>query len=188
MEFLEAVFNESLTIKSGNETLDKIFDYYLEEFYSPMMVSKIHRVFKKPLKFKDFKAKNNIMCYTQGLDIYINRPLFENTPKEKAMNYILHEMVHLLINTHKFPELQSVVENLYRIVLQAVPRGKESVFFTGKKQDLHSDWKGETLSYLCNNVIKWDVAISGTKLAYQSTLIDSGLFNMNSKWWKKRFK
>jgi hypothetical protein len=103
------------------------------------------------------------------------------------MNYIMHEMFHVLNNTGRFPELSALNKKICSVVNNGVQRGKESEFFTGKHQNLHSDWRGEVINYLCNNSINWDVAIPGTKLAYKTLLEQSGLFNMNSSFWKKRF-
>lgn len=187
MNFEDTIFTEELRIKSGEESLDILFRKYMKDVFSPHFLSKIDRVFNVTLKFGDFKQKSNVMCYTQGTKIYINRPMFYSTEKSKAMNYIMHEMLHVLSNTNKFPELNLVNKKLNTIVLNGVERGKESDFFTGKHQNIHSDWHGEVLNYLCNNSINWSVASFGTKLAYKETLEESGLFNMNSVFWKKRF-
>ena len=187
MDFSEVIYTEELRINSGEEGLNKLFRQTLNEIFSPIFLKKIDRVFDTSLNFSYFKKRTNVMCYTQGTKIYINRPMFESTPKEKAMNYIMHEMFHVLINTGKFQELKIVQNNLASIVSKAVKKENISEFLTGKKQDIHSYWQGETLSYLCNNSIKWDAAILGTKKAYYITLKQSGLFNLGSNFWKKRF-
>ena len=188
MNFLEAVINEDLHIDSGNRTLNKLFDSYLKEVFSTSFVNKINRLFDTTLVFNDFKQRSTIMCYTQGTKIYVNTPLFRSVPTEKAMNYIMHEMFHVLVNTHKFPELNAVNKRLLNVVQKGVPKGKESDFFTGKHQNLHSDWHGEVINYLCNNSIDWDVGMPGIKLAYKTVLEESGIFNLSSKFWKKRFE
>ena len=127
------------------------------------------------------------MCYTAGTKVFVNAPMFNSVPVDKGIDYILHELVHVLINTNRFPELKKVSNDLAGIIKNGVPRGKESDFLTGKHQDIHSDWRGETINYLCNNSINWEVAVSGMKIAYKTILEESGLFNLNSPWWKKRF-
>ena len=99
----------------------------------------------------------------------------------------MHEMFHVLNNTGKFPELAVLNKKLLTIVANSVEKENIAEFLTGKKQNIHSDWRGEVINYLCNNSIKWDLALGTTKEAYQETLAESGLFNMKSTWWRKRF-
>ena len=187
MNLNDIIFLEDLNIKSGDEALDSLFRRQLTQVFSPSFLKKIDRKFNTTLKLRDFKQRNNVMCYTVGTKIYVNAPMFNSVPKDKAINYILHEMIHVLINTGRFPELKRVSNELALLILKGIPRGKESDFLTGKHQDIHSNWKGETINYLCNNSIDWDVGASGMKIAYKTVLEQSGLFNLNSPWWKKRF-
>jgi hypothetical protein len=99
----------------------------------------------------------------------------------------MHELIHVLINTGKFPELKTLQSNLANVISKAVKKEDISEFLTGKKQDIHSAWQGETINYLFNNSIKWDKAVPGTKLAYYITLKQSNIFKLNSLFWKKRF-
>lgn len=187
MNFEDIVFTEDLRISSGEKALDKMFRTYLIQVFSPNFVKKIDRVFTIPLVLRDFRERSNVMAYTQGTKIYVNKPLFFSTPKDKAMNYIMHELIHVLSNTGKFPELVNVNKQLANIVAKAVDKDKISLFFTGKQQNIHSDWRGEAINYLCNNSIDWSAAVIGTKEVYKETLEESGLFDMTSPFWKKRF-
>ena len=187
MDFTDAVFTEELRVDSSNKTLDRLFRASLSDIFSSSMLKKIDRVFDSSLVLKNFNRRTNIMCYTQGTKIYINKPLFENTPKEKALNYLMHELIHVLINTGKFPELKTLQNNLANVISKAVKKEDISEFLTGKKQDIHSAWQGETINYLFNNSIKWDKAVPGTKLAYYIKLKQSNIFKLNSLFWKKRF-
>lgn len=187
MTLTDALMTEELRVSSGEKALDKAIRACLPEIFSQAMVHRIDRILSGKLPLKGFRQKSNIMCYTQGTSIYVNWPLFYSTRKDKAVNYIMHELMHVLMNTGSFPELKNVQSELATIVYNSIPRGKEAEFLTGKSQNIHSDWRGETLSYLCNNSIKWEMGELGTKLAYKETLEDSGLFNMKSAWWGKRF-
>lgn len=187
MNFEDTIFTEDLRINSGEKALDNMFKQYMSNVFSPNFLSKINRQFNVTLNLRDFRERSNVMAYTQGTKIYINKPLFYSTPKDKAMNYIMHELLHVLNNTGKFPELSNVNKQLANIVAKSVDKDKISDFFTGKHQNIHSDWHGECINYLCNNSINWDVGIIGTKEAYKETLEESGLFNMKSVWWNKRF-
>ena len=187
MEFADVVFTEELRINSGEVALDNMFKNSLKEVFSDQYLKKINRVFDVKLNFSSFKERSNIMCYTKGTKIYINKPIFISTPKDKAINYILHELIHVLINTGKFPELKNLETTLANVISKAVKTGQENEFLTGKQQDIHSAWKGETITYLFNNSIKWDLAMPGTKLAYYNILNKSNIFNMSSSFWNKRF-
>lgn len=187
MNFEDIVFTEDLRISSGEEALDNLFNKYMALIFSPLFLKKINRLFDRTLVFKDFKQKNNVMCYTQGTKIYINRPLFASVEKDKAMDYIMHELFHVLSNTGLFPELNVVSGRLLNIVSKGVEKENIAEFLTGKKQNIHSDWRGELINYLCNNSFKWELAMKEVKEAYRETLEESGLFNMKSVWWQKRF-
>lgn len=187
MNFEDIVFTEDLRISSGEKALDNLFHRYMELIFSPMFLKKINRFFNTTLVFRDFKQKSNVMCYTQGTKIYINRPMFAAVTKEKSMDYIMHELFHVLSNTGKFPELDMVNKKLLNIVSKGVERENITEFLTGQKQNIHSDWHGEVINYLCNNSFKWELAMKEVKEAYRETLEESGLFNMKSVWWQKRF-
>lgn len=187
MNFEDTVFTEELRVKTGEQALDVLFRKYMQDVFSPTFLAKIDRQFDTTLVLKDFKEKSNVMAYTQGTKIYLNRPLFYATPKDKAMNYIMHELIHVLSNCGRFPELKATSAKLASIVSKGVESGKISDFFTGKHQNIHSDWHGETINYLCNNSINWNAGMLGIKEAYKETLEESGLFNMKSAWWQKRF-
>lgn len=187
MNFEDSIFTEELRISSGEKAIDILFIKYMKEVFSPSFIKKIGRVYNHNLVLKDFKERSNVMAYTQGTKIYINAPMFNTVPKKRGMDYIMHELFHVLNNTHRFPELANLNKRLLNVVNKAVPHGKENEFLTGKPQNIHSDWRGEVVNYLCNNSIKWDVAVIGTKEAYKEILEESGLFNMSSAFWKKRF-
>lgn len=187
MNFEDTIFTEDLRILSGEQALDNLFTKYMSEVFSPSFLKKINRQYNTKINLRDFRERSNVMAYTQGTRIYVNRPMFLQTPKDKAMNYIMHELFHVLINSGRFPELSELNKKLITIVSNGVEKDKISDFFTGKHQNIHSDWHGECINYLCNNSINWDVGVVGIKEAYKETLEESGLFNMTSSFWKKRF-
>lgn len=187
MNVSDLILKEELKIKSGDNSIDTLFRQKMSQVFSPSFLKKIDRKFDTKIKLRNFRQGSNVMCYTQGTKIFVNQTMFNSIPADKAMNYIMHEMFHVLANTGFFPELENVNKRLLRAVIKGVPRGKESDFFTGKHQNLHSDWRGEVINYLCNNSINWDVAIDGMKVAYKTILEQSKLFNLDSPFWKKRF-
>lgn len=186
MYFEDIIFTEELRISSSEKALDELFKRYLKEVFSAAYLNKINRRINTTIKLRNFRERTNVMAYAQGTKIFINKPLFDTVPKDRGVDYIMHEMFHVLSNTGKFPEIVKVNNELVSVVANAVPRDKVSDFFTGKHQNIYSNWKGEALSYLCNNSINWDIAVPGTKLAYKNILEESGIFNMESNFWKKR--
>lgn len=183
---LNELLYEDLEINSSDKQLDRDFKAALAQVFSPQFLSKINRLFNVTLKLKNFKERTNVMCYTVGTSIYVNAPLFKNTPHSKAVNYLLHELIHVLMNTKRFPELNKLQSSLVGIVRAYVEYGKESDFLTGKHQNLHSTWKGEVINYLFNDSINWKIS-SKIKDAYYKALEESGIFNLSSNFWKKRF-
>lgn len=187
MNLDDLILLEELKVKSGDKAIDKLFRQKLEQVFSPMFLKKIDRLFNVTLRLKEFKQNSNVMCYTSGVKIYVNKTMFKSIPAEKAMNYIMHELFHVLSNTGKFSEFNMLNKRLLNIVINGVPRGMESDFFTGKHQNIHSDWKEEVINYLCNDSINWDVGAPGIKMAYKTAIAESGIFKMSSPFWKKRF-
>lgn len=187
MNVNDIFINEDLSIDSGDKQLNKIFRSYIIAIFSNKFLSKIDRIFDMVLKFKDFKERSNVVCYTQGMKIYINRPFFDSLTYNKKMKYLIHEFIHFLENSGKFPEISELERKLANIVSREVPRSEISTFLTGKKQNIHSDWRKETLTYLANNSINWNVPKRDIKDQYYKELKDSEIFNLNSYYWKKRF-
>ena len=86
----------------------------------------------------------------------------------------------------QFPEIKKVNKLLGIKTLKKIPKQKINEFLTGKSQDIHSDYKDEFLSYCSNAAFKWDMA-KELKAEYLNILKLSGIFNLDSEWWSKRF-
>lgn len=179
--------NEELEIDSEIEEINKNFRKYIEQVFSPIYLQKIDRVFKKPLIIKQFKEKSNVMALTTGNQISINIKMFKELPIEKAMVYIIHELFHVLQNLSQFNEVRTVNRILMKKTMNRINPANINSFLTGKEQNIHSNYKDEFLSYCSNFAFNWKLAPE-LKQEYYNTLNNSGLFNMESKWWTKRFK
>ena len=177
--------------KKIKENLFRITSFAgLDETGYFVCANKIGNIFYMESDFGNIKCVDKIEKATNGTVIMvanIGNGLFASVEKNKAMDYIMHELFHVLSNTGRFPELDVVSRKLLNIVSKGVEKENITEFLTGKKQNIHSDWRGELINYLCNNSFKWELAMKEVKEAYKEILEESGLFNMNSVWWKKRF-
>ena len=182
------IINENIKIDSDLDSLNKKFRNYLEQVFSPIFVKKIDRVFKKPLQIENFKEKTNVMAITDPEGkIYINLDMIKSLPDDRKMVYIIHELFHVLQKKPQFRELVQLNNLLGTRTLKFINEKDINEFLTGKKQDIHSNYKEEFLSYCSNFAFKWNLAPELKKI-YFDTLSETGLFNLNSKWWKERFK
>ena len=178
---------EELEIDSEINKINRNFRKYIEQVFSPIFLKKIDRVFKKPLIVENFKENTNVMALTSPDNVIsVNTKMFLSLPTERAMVYIIHELLHVLQNMSQFPEVKKVNKLLGIKTLKRIPRQKVNEFLTGKSQDIHSDYKDEFLSYCSNAAFKWDMA-KELKAEYLNILKLSGIFNLDSEWWSKRF-
>lgn len=182
-----AILNEELEIDSEIESLNKNFRKYIEQVFSPTFLNKIDRVFKKPLIIRQFKEKSNVMAVTIGSQISVNIKMFKELSTDRGMVYIIHELFHVLQNLSQFNEVRTVNRILMKKTMNKIDKTNINSFLTGKEQNIHSDYKDEFLSYCSNFSFNWSLAPE-LKQEYYDTLKNSGLFNMESKWWSKRFR
>lgn len=178
---------EELEIDSEINKINRNFRKYIEQVFSSVFLKKIDRVFKKPIIVEGFQQNSNIMALTSPNNtISVNTKMFLSLPTDKAMMYIIHELFHVLQNVSQFPEIKKVNSLLRSKTLKKIPKQKINEFLTGKQQDIHSDYNDEFLSYCSNFAFKWDMA-KELKAEYFNILKLSGLFNLESSWWQKRF-
>ena len=162
---------EELEIDSEINKINRNFRKYIEQVFSPIFLKKIDRVFKKPLIVENFKENTNVMALTSPDNVIsVNTKMFLSLPTERAMVYIIHELFHVLQNMSQFPEIKKVNKLLGIKTLKKIPKQKINEF----------------LSYCSNAAFKWDMA-KELKAEYLNILKLSGIFNLNSEWWSKRF-
>lgn len=177
---------EELEIESEISKINNNFRKYIEQVFSKVFLKKIDRVFKEPLIIKDFEQDSNVMALTVNDKISVNSKMFNELNTEKSMMYIIHELFHVLQNSTQFNEVKTVNRILCKKTTQKIPINKISRFLTGKTQDIHSDFKYEFLSYCSNFAFDWSLCPE-LKTEYYNVLKNSGLFNLSSEFWKKRF-
>lgn len=190
MQF-EYLVNE-VEIDSNDVRLNTLFNNYLKQIFSPSFYAVIDNHFKNRISFKEVSEENkSVVAYTIGNTIYVNKPVFYSKNANKAILFILHEFIHILQNSksffvvNKFGSIKKLENSLYLLVKQNLVK-PYSQFLTNENQKLHSSGKSEILSYQMNNSVDWTAVKPGTKEAYKKILADSGLFNLNSDFWRKR--
>lgn len=188
---LELLINE-VELETKDKQLNILFDNYLTQVFSPQFNKKINELLRDKIAFKETVDKNNnVVAWTQGNTIFVNSPVFYSKNRSKAILFILHEFIHVLQNSRsffvisKFGDIKSLEEKLYALVKANLVK-PYSQFLTGKEQSLHSSGKDEILSYQMNNSVDWSAVKPGTREQYKALLEQSGMFNLNSQFWKKR--
>lgn len=184
MKYIEIA--EELKIDSEIDKLNRNFRKYIEQIFSSSFLKKLDRVFKSPLIIENFKEKSNVMAVTVGNQISVNTKMFNELTTDRAMVYIIHELFHVLQNLPQFEEVRNINKTLRIKTLSKIDTSNINQFLTGKKQDIHSNYKDEFLSYCSNFAFDWKLAPS-LKNEYYFVLLNSGIFNMKSNWWLKRF-
>lgn len=181
------VVREELKIESGIESFNRKFQKCIEDIFSPMFVKKMDRVFKEPLQIKEFEKKTNVMAMTINGEIFVNLKLFDELADKRKMVYIVHELFHVLQSKPQFKEVSSLNRLLGIRTMKKIDRKDINEFLTGKRQNIHSSYEDEFLTYCSNFAFKWNMAPE-LKETYRKTLADSGIFNQNGTWWKERFQ
>ena len=73
MNFESVYLKEELKLNSGNDRLNILFRDYLSKIFSPLYLKKIDKIIKDSLVLKEFKENNNVMAYTIGTKIFVNK-------------------------------------------------------------------------------------------------------------------
>jgi len=179
-------------LKLGKDlSLEKIFNLALKEVFSPEYLEKIENTIKKRIKLKEKVInKPNVVAWVVGTAIYVNKPEFYARDRASQIKYLLHEFMHVLMNSKsffvisKFKEVKDFSERLWTIVKKHAP--DPGLFLTGASQKKHMLNSQEALSYLMNDKIKWSAISAVGKNSFQNEIRRSGLFNLESKFWKSR--
>ena len=108
------------------------------------------------------------------------------------MRVLLHEFMHVLQTTksffifNRFRELSKLSKRLRGILKKHLLKPID-VFLTGKNQGHRfKNKKFETVAYLINNSINWNVLSPKGQRLFVEELRRSGLFNLSGPAWKKR--
>ena len=180
----------SSTTEEG-QGLNKDFDLALRNVFSPAFYQKIEKVLKNNIKIIPFSDDSGNMAYNVHGNIYINEKEFAKLTQDRKIAYILHEFVHVLQRKKtagvfsSFKEVLKVSQDLYNLVVKNLT-GSLSMFLIGKEEDLGPLKQIEVLAYLMNSKIRWQFLKPEAKKEFISILKNSGLFNLQSSFWKDR--
>jgi len=174
-----------------NQDLEKVFNLALSQVFSKTYLDKIESTLEKKINIKEKVNNNqNIVAWTEGTTIYVNRPEFYARDMRSRMKYILHEFIHVLNNSksfimlNKFKEINDLSTELWEIIkTHTKDIGK---FLTGRTVPKSLLNNQESLSYLMNDSIDWRQITPEGKVLFIKALKDSGVFNIQHMFWKKR--
>ena len=185
----KSLTNYLLEIKLGKSPeVENLFNAALEQIFSKRYLQKIENVLHKRIKIKEVKMKPGAVAFNTGNTIFISRDEFPKIKKERQINYLLHEFIHILQRKKafflfsRFRDLNNLTKRLVPIVNKHATN--LSVFLTGKNINLGAGKSHEILAYLLTNSIKWNAISQEGRVAFIQELKRSELFNLNSKIWR----
>lgn len=174
------------------DELHRDFGRALSQVFSPKYLNKVQRVIKKNIliKSKDFKDPSKV-AYVVGRTIYVNSPVFDRLSSKDRVNYLLHELIHILQNTKNFlifkafKEVFDLGKVVYKIIRKNL-KGNLNIFLTGSSERV-SNAKLEVISYFMNGSLDWTQLEPKGREEILNAFIKSEMFNLESKFWKDRF-
>lgn len=179
----------------GAEDFNEFFNNALKEVFSSSYMNKIDTILKR-IEIKPYsKASEKVVAYVNAgnnKNIFVNRYYFDDLPKEKKIEFLLHEFFHILQQTksfiffRRFKDLIELDERLER----EIPRylnAPMSEFLTGQKNRKIST-RLEVLPYIIGTrTADWSCISKEGKKYIRDVLTSSGLFNINSNYFKNIF-
>ena len=181
--------NYLLEVRLGKSPeIEDLFNAALGQIFSKKYLQKIENIIRKRIKIKEVKMKPGAVAFNTGNTIFISKDEFPKIKKDKQINYLLHEFIHILQRKKaffifsRFKDLNNLTKKLVPIVDKHATN--LSVFLTGKNVNLGPGKSHEILAYLLTNSIKWNAISSEGKMAFIQELKRSGLFNLDSKIWR----
>ena len=185
-------YKEYLTeeVKQIEPELEKAFNEALQEVFTRSYLLRIQKKLKDFLEIQEVDESDNVVAYNIGSKIYINKNTFYELSRKAQARYLLHEFIHVLQRKRgllfsKFKDIRDLTINIYNILRKHSDQ-PISVFLTGRNVNLGKGGKWEVLSYFMNNSINWNaVSKEGAELIKRE-IRNSGVFNTDSDFWKRR--
>lgn len=177
----------------SDKEVENYFNLALKQVFSKSYLSKIEKTINNKVKFKEKVNKNpDVVAWAQGTTIYVNRPEFEKRDAKSKIKYLLHEFLHILNNSRsfiivkQFKEINELSKKLWSITKKHAK--DPGLFLAGRSIKGSFLNNQEALSYLMNDKINWKaISPEGAKL-FKQALKDSGVFNIEHEFWKKRLQ
>lgn len=183
-------------VKLGDDPeLEAVFNEALKEVFSKNFLDKIEKIIDNKIVLKKAKIRNKdeIAWVSSPGEISVNKDEFDKRSRSQQIKYLLHEFIHVLqlsksfIFFKKFKEISELSYLLDKIVKTNLVKDY-SVFLTSRNVNLGNAGKYEIISYLMNDSIDWSALKEEGRTQFIHALKTSGLFNLESNFWKKRLK
>jgi len=176
-----------------NQDVENFFNFALKQVFSQSYLSKIEETLKKRIKLKEKVEKNSdVVAWVKGTTIFVNKPEFYNRDVKSRIKYLLHEFMHILNNSKsfifvkQFKEVNDLSKKLWEITKK---HAKDPGMFLADrsipKRLLNNQ---EALSYLMNDKVNWKAITPEGEKQFKQALKDSGVFNLEHPFWKKRLQ
>jgi hypothetical protein len=183
-------------VKLGEDPeIESIFNEALKEVFSKNYLDKIEKIIYNKIKLREVRLKNeDEVAWVSGPGVItINKNAFDKRTHIQKIKYLLHEFIHVLQVSKsffffkKFKELHELANKLDKIVRLGLVKPYQ-VFLTGRNVSLGNAGRYEVISYLMNDSIDWSAIKEDSKDQFIYALKTSGLFNIESSFWRKRLK
>jgi hypothetical protein len=186
--------NQLLEVELGtsNPQINNLFNAALKQVFNRQYLAKIENVIDKKIKIKEVHDRNpNVIAYSIGSTIYINKKEFYRLPLINQIKYVLHEFIHVMQNNKRFFIIRGLKElheltNRLNDAVQGNLLKPYSVFLTKKNTKIGEGGKYEILAYIMNNSIDWDALSTEGRKKFLQALEDSNILNLESPFWKSR--
>ena len=180
---------------TGAEEFEEFFNNALKEVFSSSYMNKIDSLIKK-INIKTYSnASDKVVAYVNSgnnKEIFVNRYYFDSLPKERKIEFLLHEFFHILQQTKSFifiRRFKDLIE-LDNALEKEIPRYLNSTlseFLTGQARKISSRF--EVLPYIVGTrTADWSSISKEGKKYIEETLKNSGIFNTSSKYFRDIFK
>lgn len=180
-------------VKIGKDAnIEEIFNEALKQIFAPAYLNKIENTLLNRIDIKEKRANSNTVAWNKGMKIFVNKNEFDKRGTSAKIKYLLHEFLHVLQHSRKgiffkqFKEMSNLSKKLYDIAKKYTENVGE--FLTGKNVPAKFINHEETLSYLMNDSFNWSKINSEGKKKFLEELKKSGIFNLNTDFWKKRLR
>jgi hypothetical protein len=185
------IFKEIKEAQMGEKVgLSNIFDIALEEVFSKSYLNKIKSKVKKDvIDLKDFEKEGETYSDFFGrIKIRINPKALKNKNMNQKIGLLMHEFIHYLQEAKtffiikKFKEIMNLTERLYEIVKDNLVRGYSIKDILPRNASTIS--KYEILAYFIEGDLNWKVLSDRGKKEFLETIVNSGIFNLTSRYIK----
>lgn len=183
--------NEYLSSKTKDSDRIRQIKASLETFlfvnFSASFATELSGYLEKA-KFNLKSRKDDVVAMTySNTEIMINTNMFFARSTEEQMAYITHELIHISERkgNHKVKTLNRKLWDFYNT--NKIPGTDVSMVMVGKPR-ISRRWvnKHECVNYLLTEKVHFEYLEPGSYDEFMGLLEKSGLFKLNSQFWRKR--